>query len=125
MNGDLEQKREQPESRSQPENKLESIRDITRAVKDGDNEYVSRLDVIVNLLMDGNANLEKIIGIGTLLEKHLREIRAGIAAIIASANFTQEKSPGLMAWLRRYGVPNKSKPDKPKGVDVPGYEDGH
>ena len=120
MNGDTENNGEHPKDRPQPENKLESICDITRAIKDGDKEYMGRLGIIADLLLDTNAHLEKIIGIGTLIESHLMEIRAGFAAIIESANVTQEKSPGLMAWLRKYGVPNKSK-----GADMPEGEDGH
>ncbi len=82
MNGDLGQKRDHSESRPQPENKLESIWDITRAIKDGDEKYAERLGIIAGLLSDSNANLEKMIGIGTSLENHLREIRAGITVLV-------------------------------------------
>lgn len=89
MNGDTEQKGEHPESRPQPENKLESIRDVNRAIKEGDEKYAERLGILADLLLDGNANLEKMIGIGISLENHLREIRAGIAAIIKNKNITR------------------------------------
>jgi len=81
MNGDTGQNEEHLESRQQPENKLQSIHDITEANKNGDEEYVDRLNILAELLSDSNANLEKIIGIGTSLENHMREIHAVIAAI--------------------------------------------
>ncbi|MBW2605323.1 MAG: hypothetical protein JRE28_13600 [Deltaproteobacteria bacterium] len=123
MNSDPEQKKDHSESRPQPENKLESIRDISRAIKEGEDEYAERLSVLVDLLSDVNASLEKIIGIGTLLENHLGEIKAGITAIVARANIPDgenelrkeidrilfnrppEWSANLMAWLREYHGP--------------------
>ena len=123
MNGDPEQNEVHFESRPQPENKLESIRDITRAIEDGDKEYINRLDVIADLLTDSNVNLEKMIGIGAVLENHLKEIRAGFAAIVArqNTNITNKEigaevnrilydrpaewSAGLMAWLKEYHGP--------------------
>ena len=123
MNGDPIQNGEHSESRPKPENKLESIRDITRAIEDGDEEYMDRLGVIADLFSDSNANLEKMIGIGTSLENHLREIRAGVAAIVSRVNVTDEEkeivaeikrmlfdrppewSAGIVAWLREYHGP--------------------
>ena len=122
MNGDTGQNEEHPESR-QHENKSQSIRDINKAIKDGDEKYIDRLSVLADLLSDSNANLEKMIGIGISLENHLREIREGISAIIASANIAKgdkeikneidrilferppEWSAGIMAWLREYHGP--------------------
>lgn len=123
MNGELKQNGEHPESRQQPENKLESIRDITRAIEDGEKEYADRLGVIADLLLDVNASLEKIISIETSLENHLKEIRADIAAIVErqNTNITNKEieaevnrilyerpaewSAGLMTWLREYYGP--------------------
>lgn len=123
MNGDTEQKEDHSESRPQPENKLQSVWDITRAIKDGDEKYVDRLCILADLLLDVNASLKKIIGIETSLENHMREIRAGFAAIVErqSANITNKEigaevnrilydrptewSAGLMAWLREYHGP--------------------
>ena len=82
MSNGLKQSEEHSESRSQPGTKLESIWDVTRAIKDGDKEYMNRLGVIADLLSDSNANLEKMIGIGTLLENHLREIQVGISVLV-------------------------------------------
>lgn len=90
MNGDSEQNEEHPESRQQPENKLQSIRDMNRAIREGDEKYIDRLDVLADLLSDSNANLKKMIGIGTSLENHLREIRVGIAAIVANTSISDE-----------------------------------
>ena len=120
MNGDSEQKIEHPESRPKPENKLESVWDITRAIKDGDKEYMEHLVVIADLLSDSNAKLERMISIETSLENHMREIRAGFAAIVEGQNTNitnkeigaevnrilydrpPEWSAGLLAWLREY-----------------------
>ena len=72
MNGDSEQNKERPKSRPQPENKSQSIRDITKAIKDGDEKYADRLgdisDSISNLISELN-------GIGESLVKLLIEIR--------------------------------------------------
>jgi len=86
MNGDLEQNEErserQPLPENKPENKLESIRDITRAIEDGDKGYAGRLAIIADLLSDTNANLEKLISIGTSVNNHARKIRAGISVLV-------------------------------------------
>ncbi len=123
MNGDPEQNEEHPESRQQPENSLESIGEINRAIKDGDEKYTERLGILADLLLDVNASLEKIISIETSLENHLKEIRAGINTVIESANVSKgekeirdevnrilfnrpaEWSAGIMAWLREYHGP--------------------
>ena len=82
MNGDLGQKRDHSESRPQPENKLESIWDITRAIKDGDEKYAERLGILADLLSETNANLVDMISIETSVNNHLRKIRAGITVLV-------------------------------------------
>ena len=91
MNGDTGQTGECSESWRQREKQLESIRDINRAIKDGDEKYAVRLDVLAELFSDGNANLKRLIEIGTSLENHLKEIRAGITVFVAPANITDEE----------------------------------
>jgi hypothetical protein len=65
MNGDSEQKGDHPESRPQPENKLQSIRDITEAIKDGDEKHVERLNVLADLLSDLNTTVERMVDLLT------------------------------------------------------------
>ena len=59
MNGDSEQKGEHPESRQPPENKLQSIRDITKAIKDGDEKYRGQVGIKPGGL---NSNLHLVKG---------------------------------------------------------------
>jgi len=73
MNGDTVQNEERPESRQQPENKLESIRDITRAIKDGDEKYVDRLGVLADLLNDLNTIGERLIDLVTQIRDSLKK----------------------------------------------------
>ena len=82
MNGDLEQNGEHSENPPPPKNKLESIRDITRAIEDGDVKYAGRLAIIADLLSETNANLEKLVSIGTSVNNHLRKIRAAVTVLV-------------------------------------------
>jgi len=98
MNGDLEQNGENSESRPQPENKLESIRDVTRAIEDGDEKYIGRLAVIADLLSDVNENLEKLISIGTSVNNHARTIRSGVTRLVK----LWQGKPKRRWWWRKY-----------------------
>ena len=73
MNGDTGQIEEHPESRPQPENKLESIWDITRAIKDGDEKYAERLGVIADLLSDLNLTCERLAELATEIRDSLKK----------------------------------------------------
>ena len=73
MNGDSEQKGEHPESRQPPENKLQSIRDITKAIKDGDEKYVERLNVLADLLSDLNTTFERMVDLVTQIRDSLKK----------------------------------------------------
>lgn len=73
MNGDSEQNREHPESRQQPENDLQSIRDINKAIEDGDEKYIERLDVLVELLSALNSCVERMLGLATEIRDSLKK----------------------------------------------------
>ena len=73
MNGDSEQKGEHPESRPQPENELQSIRDITKAIKDGDEKYVEQLDALADLLFDLNTTAERLVDLAIQIRDSLKK----------------------------------------------------
>ena len=74
MNGDPEQNGEHQESRPQPEKKLQSIRDIGKAIKEGDKEYVDRLNVLADSLSDLNTLGERLIDLLTQIRDSLKRV---------------------------------------------------
>jgi len=74
MNGDSEQNEEHLESRQQPENKLQSIRDITRAIKEGDEKYIDRLGLLTDLLSDLNTTFERLIDLAIQIRDSLKKV---------------------------------------------------
>lgn len=52
---------EHPESRQRRENKLQSIRDIRKVIKDGNEKYVERLNILADLLTDLNATGNRLV----------------------------------------------------------------
>jgi len=73
MNGDSEQNKERPKSRPQPENKLQSIRDITKAIKDGDEKYAEQLDALADLLFDLNTTAERLVDLAIQIRDSLKK----------------------------------------------------
>jgi len=98
MNGDSKQNGKCSESWRQRRDGLRSISDMARAIKEGDEKYAGRLDVLAELLSDSNANLKRLIEIGTSLEIHLREIRAGVPVFVAPACVTDEEKEIRDSW---------------------------
>ena len=74
MNGDSEQNGEHPESRQPSENKLQSIRDITEAIKDGDEKYVDRLGVLADALADLNVVGKRMIDLLAQIRDSLKRV---------------------------------------------------
>ncbi|MBA7480314.1 hypothetical protein ES707_15765 [subsurface metagenome] len=72
MNGDLKQNGVHFESQPKPENKLESIGDINRAIKDGDEKYIERLGILADLLSDLNGIGERLIELATEIRDSLK-----------------------------------------------------
>lgn len=83
MNGDTEQNKEHPKSQPQPENKLQSIRDINKSIKEGDEKYADRLGVLADLLSDLNATGEQLIHL-------LIEIRDRLPEKATSTGFSND-----------------------------------
>jgi len=73
MNGDSEQSEELSESRQRHENKSQSIRDITEAIKDGDEKHVERLNVLADLLSDLNTTFERMVELVTQIRDSLKK----------------------------------------------------
>ncbi|TKJ35807.1 MAG: hypothetical protein CEE38_14480 [Planctomycetes bacterium B3_Pla] len=63
MGNDSAQNRERPESRQRRKDKLQAIRNMTEAVKEGDKEYVKQLRAFAGLLADLNRTGERLIDV--------------------------------------------------------------
>ena len=73
MNGDPEQNVEHPKNQHTPENKMQSIRELNEAIKDGDEKYIDRLNVIADLLSDLNTIFERLVDLAIQIRDSLKK----------------------------------------------------